>query len=80
MSTVNETKVLINSKKRGIREIPETIRSGVRMTREQLRFCIIAAVALILILVLVMTIAGNRADNATAVNEEAALLQDASAA
>ena len=80
MSTVNGTQKLINAKKRGIREIPETIKSGVRMTREQLRACIIAAVALIVILFLVMTIAGNKADNAVAINEEAALLRDASVA
>ena len=80
MSTVNETKNILQGKKRSIREIPATIRSGIRMTSNQLRFCIIAAVVLIAVLYLVMTIAGNRADNAVTINEEAKVLQDASAA
>lgn len=80
MSTVNETKNILKGKKRSIREIPATIRGGIRMTSNQLRFCIISAVVLVLALVLVMTIMGNRADNAVTVNEEASLLQDASRA
>ena len=80
MSTVNETKNLLKGKKRGIREIPETIRGGIRMTSDQLRFCIIAAVVLIAALFLVMTVAGNRADTAVKVYEEANLLSDAALA
>ena len=79
MSTI-DTNELINGKKRSIREIPATIRKGVRMTRNQLRFCIIAAVVLVFALFIVMTIAGNRAENAVAINEEASVLQDASGA
>ena len=69
MSTINESKNLLNTKKRGIREIPETIRKGVRMTRDQLRFCIIIAVVVIAALFAGMVITGNNADNAVAVNE-----------
>ena len=80
MSTVNETKNILQGKKRSIREIPATIRGGIRMTSNQLRFCIISAVVLVLVLFLVMTIAGNKVSNACIINEEAALLQDASSA
>ena len=80
MSTVNETKNILNGNKRSIRDIPATIKSGTRMTREQLRFCIIAACIIIAALVVLMVIAGNRAEYSVAVNEEAALLQDASGA
>ena len=64
-------------RKKGIRDIPETIRKGYRMAPGQLRFCVIAAVVLILALLVVMIIAGNRAANGVAINEEAQVLQDA---
>ena len=78
MSTINETN--IRGKKRSIRDIPATIKSGTRMTREQLRFCIIVAVVAIAVLFVVMSIAGNRANNNVIINEEAAVLQDATTA
>ncbi len=80
MSTINESKNLLNTKKRGIREIPETIRKGVRMTRDQLRFCIIIAVVVIAALFVGMVITGNNADKAVAVNEEVQVLRDAASA
>ena len=80
MSTVNETKKLLTSNKRGIREIPETIRKGVRMTKDQLRFCVIVTVVLIMALFVGMVITGNNADKAVAVNEEVQVLQDAGTA
>ena len=80
MSTINESKNLLNTKKRGIREIPETIRKGVRMTRDQLRFCIIIAVVVIAALFAGMVITGNNADKAVAVNEEVQVLRDAASA
>ena len=80
MSMINETNDLSKGKKRGIREIPATIRSGVRMTKNQLRFFITAIVVVIAALFIVMTVAGNRADNAVTVNEEVNVLEDASAA
>ena len=78
MSTINETSKIIKAKKRSIREIPAVIKAGNRMSHNQLRFCVIAAVVLIAVLYLVMSIAGNSADNTVAINEEARLLQDAS--
>ena len=80
MSTINESKNLLNTKKRGIREIPETIRKGVRMTRDQLRFCIIIAVVVIAARFVGMVITGNNADKAVAVNEEVQVLRDAASA
>ena len=80
MSTMKDTNNLLQGKKRSIREIPATIKAGVRMSRNQLRFCITAVVTLIVALFLVMTIAGNRADNVIAINEEVNVLQDATTA
>ena len=80
MSTMKDTNNLLQGKKRSIREIPATIKAGVRMSRNQLRFCITAVVMLIVALFLVMTIAGNRADNVIAINEEVNVLQDATKA
>ena len=80
MSMMHEVKDLSKGKRRGIREIPATIKAGTRMTKNQLRFFITAAVVLIAVLFIVMTIAGNRADVAVTVNEEANILQDASTA
>ncbi len=79
MSTNRETKPtsLFTGKKRGIRQIPETIRAGVRMTQPQLRFCMTVTVVLLAVLFIVMTIAGNRSNETVLVNEEAEVLQDA---
>ena len=82
MSTINENtrKDLLKGKKRGIRDIPRTIRSGMRMTKQQLQACLAAAVILVAALFLVMTVAGNRAEGTVTVNEEARLLRDAAVA
>ncbi len=79
MSTNRETnpKSLLTGNKRGIRQIPETIRAGIRMTQPQLRFCMTVTVVLIAVLFVVMTIAGNRANETVLVNEEAEVLLDA---
>lgn len=79
MSTNPETtqKSLFIGNKRGIRQIPETIRAGIRMTQPQLRFCMTVTVVLLAVLFVVMTIAGNRANNTVLVNEEADVLLDA---
>ena len=76
----HETKDLSQGKKRGIREIPAAIKSGTRMTKNQLRFFITAAVTVIAVLFIVMTIAGNRADDTVTINEEVNVLLDASSA
>ena len=62
MSTINETSKIIKAKKRSIREIPAVIKAGNRMSHNQLRFCVIAAVVLIAVLYLVM--ASLRQDSA----------------
>ncbi len=79
MSTNRETnpKSLLTGNKRGIRQIPETIRAGIRMTQPQLRFCMTITVVLFAVLFVVMTIAGNRANETVLVNEEAEVLLDA---
>ena len=79
MSTNRETNQnsLFIGNKRGIRQIPETIRAGIRMTQPQLRFCMTVTVVLLAVLFVVMTIAGNRANETVLVNEEAELLLDA---
>ena len=78
MSTINGmNEKETYSRKKGIRDIPENLRKGYRMAPGQLRFCMTAAVALVLVLFIVMFIAGNKAGNSTAVNEEAAVLLDA---
>ena len=82
MSTTYKTaeEILASKNKRGIRQIPETVRSGIRMTKTQLRFCMIVSGILIVALIVIMMIAGNRATEAVKINEEAALLEEAAGA
>ena len=78
MSTMNgATPNTTFGRKKGIRDIPENLRKGYRMAPGQLRFCVTAAVVLVLAIFIVMFIAGNRASNGVAINEEALVLQDA---
>ena len=79
MSTINEAskKVPYIGRKKGIRDIPETLRKGYRMAPGQLRFCAITAVVLLLAVFIVMTVAGNKADSNVIINEKALVLQDA---
>ena len=82
MSTIMRSpeEILAKGQQRKISEIPATIKSGTRMTRNQLHFCVVTAVVLVLVLFLVMVIAGNKADSVVSVNEEVQVLQDADAA
>lgn len=82
MSTTLKTaqEILASKNKRGIREIPETVRAGIRMTKTQLRFCMIVCGIIVIALILVMMVAGNRATEAITVNEVADILQDAAGA
>lgn len=82
MSTTLKTaqEILASKNKRGIRAIPETVRSGIRMTKTQLRFCMSVCGILVALLIIVMLIAGNQATNAMKVNEVADLLKDAAGA
>ena len=82
MSTTLKTaaEILASKNKRGIKDIPETVRSGMRMTKTQLRFCMFVSGVLIAALIVVMLIAGNRATNAVKINEEAASLEEATGA
>ena len=82
MSTTLKTaqEILASKNKRGIREIPETVRAGIRMTKAQLRFCMVICAVLVIALIVVMLIAGNQATNAVRVNEMADILQDAAGA
>ena len=68
------------NRKKGIRDIPENIRKGYRMVPGQLRFCVAAALVLVLIAFAVMLFAGGRAAYDTAITEEALVLQDAARA
>ena len=82
MSTTLKTaqEILASKNKRGIREIPATVRAGIRMTKSQLRFCMIVCGVIIVALIIVMMAAGSRATNVVKVNEAAELLQDAAGA
>ena len=79
MSTINDISSMekLKGNKRGIKDIPQTIKAGVRMTHKQLEFVITLAVIVIAALYLVMSFVGGKANNAVAVNEEAWLMQDA---
>ena len=79
MSTLSEAsqKIQFTGRKKGIRDIPETIKKGYRMAPGQLRFCAITAVVLLLVVFIVMTITGNKAARNVVINEEALVLQDA---
>ena len=82
MSTTLKTaqEILASKNKRGIKDIPQTVRSGIRMTKTQLRFCMIVCFVLVIALIIVSLIAGNQAVNAVQVNEAAELLSDAAGA
>ena len=76
MSTTLKTaqEILASKNKRGIRQIPETVRAGIRMTKTQLRFCMCVCAVLVLGLIILSLIAGNQGANTVRVNEAAALL------
>ena len=59
MSTTLKTaqEILASKNKRGIRDIPQTVRAGVRMTKTQLRFCMIVCGIAVIALIIVMMIA-----------------------
>ena len=82
MSTTLKTaqEILASKNKRGIKDIPQTVRSGIRMTKTQLRFSMIVCFVLVIALIIVSLIAGNQAVNAVKVNEAAELLSDAAGA
>ena len=82
MSTTLKTaqEILASKNKRGIKDIPSTVRSGIRMTKTQLRFCMIVCGILVIALIIVSLIAGNQAVNVVQVNEAAELLSDAAGA
>ena len=82
MSTTLKTaqEILASKNKRGIRDIPQTVREGVRMTKTQLRFCMIVCAVLVIALIAISLIAGNQAVNTVKVNEAVALLEDAAGA
>ena len=82
MSTTLKTaqEILASKNKRGIRDIPQTVRAGVRMTKTQLRFCMIVCAVLVIALIAISLIAGNQAVNTVKVNEAVALLEDAAGA
>ena len=82
MSTTLKTaqEILDSKNKRGIRDILQTVKSGTRMTKTQLRFCMIICSVLVVALIIVALIAGNQATSVVRVNEMADLLQDAAGA
>ena len=55
MSTTLKTaqEILASKNKRGIRDIPQTVRAGVRMTKTQLRFCMIVCAVLVIALIVI---------------------------
>ena len=61
----------------GIRDIPEYVRRGMRMSSGQLRFCLTIATVLVFALIFVMILSSSWADHAVTVDEKAAVLQDA---
>ena len=82
MSTTLKTaqEILESKNRRGIRQIPETVRAGIRMTKTQLRFCLVVCGIIVIALIAAMMIAGNQAANTVTVNEMADLLTDAAGA
>ena len=62
---------------RGIREIPETLRRGARMSPKQRRYSLIAATILILVLVVLIFVSQNNATNILKVNESSEVMKEA---
>lgn len=65
---------------RGIREIPDTLRRGARMSPKQLRFSLFFATVLILALIALIIISQGRAVSILKVNESSVVMQEAMSA
>ena len=62
---------------RGIREIPDTLRRGARMSPKQRRYSLIAATILILALVMLLFVSQNNATTILKVNESSEVMKEA---
>ena len=62
---------------RGVRDIPDTLRRGVRMSPGQFRFSMFVASAAILVLILLIIVSQNLATSILKVNESAVVMREA---
>ncbi len=62
---------------RGIREIPDTLRRGARMSPKQLRFSLAVATVLLLALIGLIIVSQSRAVSILKVNESSVVMQEA---
>lgn len=62
---------------RGLKEIPDTLRRGARMSPKQLRYSLFFATVLILVLVVLLVLSQSWATHILKVNESAAVMQEA---
>ncbi len=79
MSTMTMNKkgeITFNKSGRGIRDIPDTVRRGLRMTDSQRRFALTVSTVLVFILILAIIFASGAANNTVAANEKALALED----
>ena len=65
---------------RGIREIPDTLRRGARMSPKQLRYSLFIATVLILALITLIIVSQGRATSILKVNESAVVMREAMSA
>jgi len=78
MSKQKENAIRFSNNENGkIKNIANTVNSGARMSKSQLRFSLTVVGVLLVALVLLLIVAGGKAGNANQTNEKAAVLQDA---
>ena len=64
----------------GVKDIPATLRRGIRMNNTQMRFSLTAATVMVIALILLILFASGRANEITIANERAQILQEATGA
>ena len=75
-----QEKIVFKRSTSGIRDIPAVIRRGMRMNPSQLRFSLMVSTLIVLALIFVILFAAGQANEITAANEKAKILQEATGA
>ena len=75
-----QEKIVFKRSTSGIRDIPAVIRRGMRMNPSQLRFSLMVSTLIVLALIFVILFAAGQANEITAANEKAQILQEATGA
>ncbi len=77
MYTNKKGDIVFNKEGRRIRDIPSTVRSGMRMSDSQRRFALTAATLLVFALIFIILFAAGKANETVVANEKASVLEEA---